>query len=93
MRIALDYDDTYTADKLLWDRFIIEARRRNHSVYFVTGRCQNNDNSDIELDAYPLELPIIYCSQQPKRDFINADIWIDDMPEAIVRDKPIGDIK
>lgn len=38
MKIALDYDDTYTKDPELWDSFIAEAKERMHEVTFVTLR-------------------------------------------------------
>ena len=38
MLIALDYDETYTADPVLWDRFIGDANDHGHTVWIVTAR-------------------------------------------------------
>ena len=38
MKIALDYDDTYTQDPELWLRFVKDALERNHDVRVVTMR-------------------------------------------------------
>jgi hypothetical protein len=38
MIIALDYDNTYTRDTVLWDKFIINAQEREHKVQIITSR-------------------------------------------------------
>lgn len=83
MKIALDYDNTYTADPELWDMFIIMATARGHEVHIVTMRHPEDDTiSDVTI-------PIIYCDGAPKRRVAQDaghffDIWIDDTPEGIV---------
>ena len=92
MRIALDFDDTYTKDPDLWVVFTDEARDNGHEVYIVTARPDDGDNLDVELSKIVrlLGIPVIYCNYHPKRHYCDVvknlkfDIWIDDSPEAIV---------
>jgi hypothetical protein len=91
VRIALDFDDTYTADPGLWDVFVKAAQARGHLVAFVTWRDPNGDNDDIVEVARTLNLPIIFTCFHAKREFAKQrgyvfDIWIDDKPEAIFTD-------
>jgi hypothetical protein len=91
MIIALDYDDTYTADRNLWDIFIDAARDRGHSIAFVTFRYGGGgsyqgveyDNSDIEEDAERMNLQIVYTNAKQKQHCFKADIWIDDNPHLV----------
>lgn len=87
MIIALDYDNTYTADLLLWHIFITEARKLNHVVVFVTSRCggdgQRWPNADIETAANNEKINIVYACHQQKAKVFKADIWIDDRPDSI----------
>ena len=91
MRIALDFDDTYTLDPMLWADFIDNAHYRGHSVTIVTGRPDDGDNNDIETSKAVLvcKCPVIYTEYNPKRLFCRSlghtfDVWIDDSPQAIV---------
>ncbi len=34
LTIAIDYDDTYTADPVFWDKFIQLAQNHNHKMLF-----------------------------------------------------------
>ncbi len=85
LKIALDYDETYTADKAFWRSFVELAKAHQHHVSFVTFRrddiCDNN--ADIEYDAKQCEIDIVYSSMKPKRSVLDADIWIDDSPATI----------
>lgn len=83
MRIALDYDDTFTRDEHLWRLFVEAATSRGHSVTFVTSRADDGHNQDIEADAQLLGLRIVYTAGEPKSEHFTADVWIDDMPIAI----------
>lgn len=83
MKIALDYDDTFTADPDLWMEFVASAKARGHEVTFVTFRYAGPYNGDIEIDAQRMEIPIVFCGQKQKASCYQADIWIDDRPEWI----------
>lgn len=75
MKIALDWDGTWTLDPVFWDNFARLAQEHGHEVTIVTGRGPG--------EAIAHFLPIIYCSRTPKRGHFTADIWIDDAPELI----------
>lgn len=85
LTIAIDYDDTYTADPTLWDAFIAHARERGHRVVCVTCRRETMDNVE-ECDV-PGVLTY-FTSMAPKRwhmeqQGIEVDIWIDDHPICV----------
>jgi len=89
MKIALDYDGTYTRDPPLWEYFLGMCRARGHEVKIVT--CRKPEN---EIDWFDLpekfRVPVLYTSHIPKRIYCDEigwqpEIWIDDIPELIVR--------
>lgn len=87
MNIALDFDDTYTRDPILWDKFIDDALERGHDIRIVTFR--RSDMRDPAINWIELKIPVIFTSFQQKRQFTDSigwrpDIWIDDTPEYIV---------
>ena len=90
MIFALDYDETFTADKMLWTAWVHHAKQRGHTVVFVTFRMgpenpyREDDNADIKRDAEALQIPIVFCNHKQKKHVFKADVWIDDMPELIV---------
>ena len=90
MNIALDFDNTYTKDPILWNIFIQDAIVRGHFVYCVTKRSFENS-----MDVYTSIGPRIgesrchFTSMQSKKKYmddrgIKIDVWIDDMPDKIV---------
>lgn len=89
MIIALDYDDTYTADKSLWVAFIQLAQILDHTIYIVTMRDGEEDwHSDFEWLEKTFGVKTIFCNGESKRDVterlgIPINIWIDDRPEGI----------
>lgn len=91
MNIALDYDDTFTADKQLWEPFVFSALQRGHDIRFVTFRFEHPNgysNDDIRFDSARMGIPVIFCDGVQKdvvtRDLgFVVDIWIDDFPLAI----------
>ncbi len=80
MKIALDFDNTFTADPELWSAFINTARQRGHEVKIVTSRAP--------YCPVPLEgIEIVYCSFTAKKQhYPEAHIWIDDDPLYIHKD-------
>lgn len=83
MRIALDYDGTYTADPGLWDVFIVMAETRGHEVLCVTSR---TPGVHPEIDDIACE--VIYTGNQKKGPLMalmkrHPDVWIDDHPNRI----------
>lgn len=88
MIIALDYDDTFTADKELWTWFVERAKLSGHEVSIVTRRVgptgnTHTDNADILADAEELGVEIVFCQHQQKEHHFKADVWIDDAPDFI----------
>lgn len=99
MKIALDYDQTFTADPALWTPFVQHAKARGHDIRFLTYRLQDSSlytkpewrtNADIELDATRLNIPIIYTNHKAKKDHWDPDIWVDDKPETIFEDMAVA---
>lgn len=83
MRIALDYDDTFTNDDVLWMEFVRLAKARGHSVSIVTWRHPHEVCGQLRRDAELMGIDIVCCSRQQKSECHEADVWIDDMPHAI----------
>ena len=52
MKIALDYDETFTAAPVLWKMFIEICKQQGHNIKFVTFRDGRWGNDDICADAY-----------------------------------------
>src|SRR5271154_1151566 len=80
MKIALDYDNTYTRDPELWNMFCAAAIQRKHTVTIVTSR---HPDTPVELLSM---LPVVYCGFKAKREQFSADVWIDDDPLYICFD-------
>lgn len=88
LKIALDYDDTFTSDKPMWANIVAFMKANGCDVRFVTARFENTDkysNEDILQDSDRLNIPIIFCNGKPKEDVTNrvnfkVNIWIDDYP-------------
>lgn len=95
MIIAIDFDETYTRDPILWGRFVIDAKNRGHKVICVTARYddgRHGDNMDI-WDTIGKILPksdIYFSGIAAKQDYmvnehdIFPHVWIDDCPIGIV---------
>ncbi len=89
MNIALDYDNTYTADPRLWSFFIVKAKALGHKIFIVTLRSEEedrDDDTDFLNDYYGV--PFVWCNGVAKKQVvekmgIKIDIWIDDMPDTI----------
>lgn len=94
MKIALDYDQTYTADPKLWNNFIDDATSKGHDVRIVTHRHHEHDNI---LNEFPdIKLEIIYTDGVAKKwycehrgDYWTPDVWIDDKPKGIFENGPL----
>lgn len=91
MNISLDFDDTYTRDPALWNLFIQDCLVRGHQVYLVTMRTPEQGAEVFQALAGRIgESRIYFTSMQSKRNYmwkqgVKIDVWIDDMPDAIVR--------
>lgn len=79
LKIALDYDGTYTADPVLFDLFVEAAHQLGHQVTIVTMRYPHE-----EIRHAPCE--VVYTSRKAKSTVFQADIWIDDKPHWLLND-------
>lgn len=93
MKIALDYDRTYTADPEFWNMVCATACDYDHEIRIVTARHQTKDNIDEKLPHYMRT--VIYCDGVAKQWFCHhvaewePDIWIDDKPRGIYENGPL----
>jgi len=86
--IALDFDETYTADPELWDEFIRLAQGRGHRVICVTCRRNTLENAEI----VDLPIPVFFTSHGSKLEHmyrvgVKVDIWLDDDPACVIHGK------
>ena len=87
---ALDFDDSYTADRDLWRHFISNALTRGHTVLCVTARYDTPENREDLADMYRMKIPVYYTGHAAKIWYmkeiwgISPDIWIDDQPRVVV---------
>lgn len=89
MKIALDYDQTYTLDPDFWNDVIDAAVDRGHEIRIVTARAPEEDKIPVLSDF----LDIIYCDGIAKRFYCTwfaddrrgwiPDVWIDDKPQSV----------
>jgi hypothetical protein len=80
MKIALDYDQTYTVDPSFWEDFMTLARVRGHEVVCVIKRGPTNQGTNLKMNC-----PVIYTDRAAKQLFceqtgVRIDVWIDDSP-------------
>lgn len=93
LKIAIDFDDTFTAAPEFWSKVINLAKEFGHSVCVVTCRRRTIENTamiNAELDKHGCQMPIHLTTLNSKLEYmsklgINIDIWIDDDPEKLVR--------
>lgn len=88
MIIALDYDNTFTADPEFWLEFIELVRKYNHTVICVTARSDTLSNRQELHFSLPIYVEKFFCGDMPKAAYMKhtnykVDIWIDDRPELI----------
>lgn len=91
MKIALDYDGTYTLDPVVWNEFIDMMLASGHDVRVVTHRHHELDCVDDQF-----MIPVIYTDGVAKKwycehrgDFWTPDVWIDDRPKGILENGPL----
>ena len=91
LNIAVDFDDTFSADPIMFKEVIKIFKSRGHKVYLVTyrhGDINHVANSDI-FDHKDVFDDIFFTGYNAKDNFmksqnIKIDIWIDDYPYSIV---------
>lgn len=88
LTIAIDFDDTFTADVKMWSHVIQEFQRFGHTVVCVSARRDDISHRQELTRALPDGVQVLLSYDVPKRMYakskgVEVDIWIDDMPEAI----------
>ena len=88
--IGIDFDDTIITNPVMWTKVIGILTKAGCKVYIVTYRGTNRDNMDIARFILTCNIEdVIYTNCKAKSPHctslgIDIDIWIDDMPFAIV---------
>jgi hypothetical protein len=91
MNISLDYDDTYTRDPKMWNTVVTQMKLSGHNVYLVTMRTPEQGLEVLSTIGRLIGAEnCFFTSMQGKRNYmwkkgIKIDVWIDDMPDAILR--------
>jgi hypothetical protein len=86
--IAIDFDDTLTADSQLWLKFVESAKSLGHRVICITARRDTEDNNetiDEWMTMHGVHLPVYFTGLSSKVEYakkigLKVDIWIDDQP-------------
>jgi 5'(3')-deoxyribonucleotidase len=92
MNIAIDFDDTLTADAKLWRLFCEYAEELGHKVFVVTCRRDTPDNRETVkewLRMHLIDLHVVYTNLRSKQTVceergMRIDVWIDDHPLSIL---------
>lgn len=97
MKIALDYDMTYSADPDVFDDLIDVFQAAGHEVFLLTYRDKDHDwtplMTHLEKD---MGVPVYCTGGIAKRWYSehfgpgHIDIWIDDKPEAILQNSGLN---
>lgn len=90
MLIALDFDETYNKDPVLWDEFISTANALGSKVILATYRHETLDPDPL-IDELKKWIDCYFTDGKAKRPFLEAlgikvDVWIDDNPFSITQD-------
>lgn len=89
MKIAIDYDNTYTLDPNFWNLFIVTAKNAGHLPFIVTHRERHRDSNDQLAEVEEKLCPVFYTGGVAKRWWClhwgpgEVHVWIDDKPEGI----------
>ena len=83
MNIAIDYDETYTADPVFWDAVIGLGRQLGHSFVCVTNRSRPPMPDEPQPPMAVHCSPDRYKSLTATREGLAIDVWIDDSPSSI----------
>jgi hypothetical protein len=87
MIIAIDYDNTYSADPETFNKVITIFKEAGHTVICVTGRDGGLMGDPVRASIGKL-VPIVFAGSAWKEDAAEekgyiVNVWIDDMPEMI----------
>lgn len=93
MIIAVDYDNTYSADPETFDQVIKVFQAAGHTVICVTARPETMGQS--VLNSIGKLVPVVFAGVDWKREAAErrgykVNVWIDDMPEMVAKQVLIG---
>lgn len=97
MKIALDYDATYTEDPLFWDEFITFTRQRGHEICLLTYRDDRYDWTELMTYLTEIMKLELVCTRGVAKKWFAENfmdnpptIWIDDNPKSILENSSLG---
>lgn len=90
MKIALDYDLTYSLDPDFWQWFARGADNFGHEIRIVTIRDDRFDRTQAMIDVERY-FKVVYTRGVAKKWYMShfgdgfiPDVWVDDRPETIL---------
>lgn len=88
VKIALDFDGTYTLHPEFWDLFLHNCKAHGIKVLIVTLRHATHDRLAVEAHLERLGAGIVYCGGRPKAGVlkerkIEVDVWVEDDPRCV----------
>lgn len=96
MKIALDYDLTYSLDPVFWNAFIDLCKSMGHEIRIVTIRDDRFDRTEPVRIAEKFA-PVIYTRGVAKQWYLThfgegffPDVWIDDNPKTILDNSEVS---
>lgn len=90
LKIALDYDDTFSADPITWFAVIRVLNYAGHDVRIVTVRARHLDLTSSIAEIEKKGIKVIWTWGVAKAFFCEhhadwvPDIWLDDKPKSIL---------
>jgi hypothetical protein len=86
--IAIDFDDTFTADPEVWSNIIRLLQLHGYTIICATSRKFSHWEECHLKENLPIGVKIVFCGNKFKRPACkaagyNVTIWIDDTPEGI----------
>lgn len=87
-RIAIDFDETYSADPAFFRELVALARKYQHLPCIVSCRRNTPENHELIEGIVGDDLLIVLTDLKPKRAAMEAvglpvDWWVDDHPESV----------
>ena len=88
MIVAIDYDNTYSADPETFDKLIKVLQDAEHIVICVTGRSDDGIMGEPVKQSIGRLVPIVFAGDEwkayaAKRRGYDVNVWFDDMPQMI----------
>lgn len=93
MKIGIDWDGTVSAAPEVFKKIIEAFRSAGHECVIVTwrppltnmeGPCELWPDMEKQFKVWGFQLEVICTSGGAKRDYFDADIWIEDNPAAVL---------